>query len=212
MSSRRSEKMNMKKMDKVVQKALTDFKRKNLVLKKTKQSIPKMKSAGRNIAPLPPESWISAFVTFIIYAIPSNSGKVKKTLIKLLSEDYSESMIDNVVLLKESEDIESQMNVEELGLLLEELMLAAEQFDEEVEPSGNLTVRKLNEEVNKVKTNNLSVKEQKKLRFFQFFNLFEEKLRSLGIEGDDNIAEYLKKMTDAVYRVKIGGRSKDNGK
>ena len=207
----------LKKMDKRMERVLADFKRNHLVMKKAKNSLAKMKSAGRYIAALPAEPWISAFCYFVINALPSGgAGKMKKTLMKLIKEHYSlsewsdveplyESLIDNSESQRLMEDFEPLMDMEELELLWEVLVMEVELLEDEFESSGPLTVSKLNEEISRiVKPKKLSVKEQKRLRFYQFLKSFEEKLLTLGISGDENLANFIEKLIRVIPRVSIG--------
>lgn len=203
---------NLKKVDKRMAKVIDDFKRSHLVMKKVKSAMGKMRSAGRYIAPLGPEQWLTSFCIFVINALPSSGGgKIKKALLKLLKEHYSPEEWANMEPLYETmiDDAQSQMLVEGYESPIdeesyEELMSAVEQLDEEVASSGKLTVKKLNNEVRKVQRKKLTVKEQMRLRFHQFLKAFEEKLKSMGYEGDENLSKFLGKLINVVHRVNIG--------
>jgi len=196
------------------------FRKNHLVMKKTKSSMAKMRSSGRYISSLPPEPWLTAFAYFVINAMPAGGGgKMKKALMKLMKEQYSpeawinveplyESMMENAELLTENEEFEPLMD-EELEVLLEELMMEAEQLD------GRLTVEKLNQDAKIIKGKQLTVeqvKEQKRIRFFEFFNKFQSKLASLGINEDGEITKFLLAMTNAVHKVRIANRVEIKGK
>ena len=98
---------------------------------------------------------------------------------------------------------EMAIQIVETGILLEEAV-----------PAGKLNVKKLNQSVKNLKPKKLTIEEQMELRARKFLNHFIERLRSQGIEGNENVVKYLKQLMDAVDRVRIGkGRvEKKNGK
>ena len=217
--SRRSSKT--KKIDKKMELIKAQFRKNHLVMKKTKSSMAKMRSSGRYISSLPPEPWLTAFAYFVINAMPAGGGgKMKKALMKLMKEQYSpeewidveplyESMMEDAESLMEAEQFELLIEMEDLVSLLEELMMEAEQLD------GRLTVEKLNQDAKIIKGKQLTVeqvKEQKRIRFFEFFNKFQSKLASLGINDDGEITKFLLAMTNAVHKVKIANRVEIKGK
>ena len=208
-----------KKVDKQMELIKKQFRKNHMVMKKQKASMAKAKSAGRFVSSLKPEPWLTAFATFLIYAMPSGGGKTKKVLRSMLESEYPPEVWTEALPIYESlmemENVQPLMEMEDVELLLENLVLWTEDFDSD----GRLTVNKLNEEVENIKGKQLTVKEQMRLRFYKFLKLFEEKLASLNIVEDSEITKFLLSMTNAVHKVKIGNRvpmkkavSKGNGK
>jgi hypothetical protein len=205
-----------RKMDKQMDKIRAEFQKNHVIMKKQKASVAKTKSTGRFVSALPAEGWLTAVATFLIYALPRDSGKAKKTLRKMLEtmeiNGDVEPLVEN---LMESRYFyfEPTMDAEELALVWEDLMMEAEHLDDaEVEPS-RLNLRILNEEVKKIQKKTLSVKEQKKLRFYTFLKKFEEKLLTLKISGDAEVWRFLDIMTSKIANISIKNREeKENGK
>ena len=172
-----------------------------------------------------PEPWITSFAAFVINALPTGGGsKLKKTLLKLISEQYSpehwlevehlyEDIInDDTQTQRLMEGYEPPMDSEELGIVWEALMEEAERLDDEEVVSSNLNVRTLNEEVKKLQKKELSVKKQKRLRFYTFLKKFEEKLLTVGISGDAEIWRFLDIMISKVANISIKNRKeKEHG-
>ncbi len=183
-------------------------------MKKQKASIAKTRSTGRFVSTLPPEGWLTALATFLIYALPRDTGKAKKILRKMLEtmelNGDVEPLLEN---LMESRDFELPMDNEELELVWEDLMLEAEILDDAEVEASRLNVRQLNDSVKNIQKKEISVKEQKRLRFYQFLKKFEEKLLTLNISGDAEVWRFLDIMISKVANISIKNRKEnENGK
>jgi hypothetical protein len=209
-----------KLVDKKMAQLRAEFQKNHVIMKKQKASIAKTRSTGRFVSALPADGWLTAIATFLIYALPRDSGKVKKVLRKMLETmepdgDVSpllEPLMDRHNLLMERREFEPPMDNEELALVWEDLMMEAEHLDDAEVVSSNLTVRALNEEVKNLQKKELSIKEQKRLRFYQFLKAFEEKLLTVGISGDAEIWKFLDIMISKVANISIKNRKeKGNG-
>ena len=225
---RRSSKI--KKIDKQMDKLRKEFEKQHLVMKKQKASMAKAKSAGRFVSSLQnPENWVTAFVSFIIYAMPKNSGKVKKTLIKLLSEDYSPNLWRNIEPIMDSMMVELHPLMEamegcdpqmtEFELLIEELMTILEESEED--SVRGYTLRQLLEETDtelleKVTTTTtvgkegkvLSAKDKLRIQFFDLLKKFKTKMLEFGYSEDSDIERFLGKMILLTNRVSVKSKSK----
>ena len=204
----------LKKIDKRMDKIRAEFNKKYVVLKKQKQSLAKMRAAGRYIAAQNAEMWLTSFAYFIINAMPSaGGGKIKKALLKLMQESHTpeewfdleplyEEMIDDAQTQRVLEGFEDPMDNEQLEELLEALI------GEEVDTSPRLTVAKLNEAVKAVsKKNKLTARQLKFNRFAKFMDLFQKKLLSLGVQSDEDIFKYMNDLINVVHRIKISGKA-----
>jgi hypothetical protein len=204
----------MKKVDKKMDQIRAEFMKTHVIMKKQKQSIAKSRSCGRFVATLKPTSWFTAVATFLIYALPRDSGKAKKVLRQLLETmepdgDVSpllEPLMDRHNLLIEKRGFEPPMDSEELALVWEELMMEVEHLDDAEVVSSYLTVKALNESVKALQKKELSVKEQKRLRFYTFLKKFEEKLLTMNISGDAEIWRFLDIMISKVANISIKNR------
>ena len=196
-----------------------------LIFKKNASVIKQSKALARKINSLSPPNMAVAIFSFFVMA---SSGVHKKGLRNMLEslEPKPTIQIDSIVGSMDTHHIEQCRNIliedmeseteplmeEESDPLLEEMAIQIEEMAfllEEVAASGKLKVRDLNNEVKNIKPKTLSVKEQKRLRFHQFMKAFEERLKSIGIEGDENLSKFLQKMIGAVHRVKIGKRREE---
>jgi hypothetical protein len=202
-----------KQVDKKMDQLRAEFMKNHVIMKKQKQSIAKSRSCGRFVATLKPEGWFTAVATFLIYALPRDSGKAKKVLRKMLETMELNGDVEPLLeSLMESREFEPPMDNEELELVWSDLMLEVEYLDNAEVVSSNLNVRALNEEVKKLQKKELSIKEQKRLRFYQFLKAFEEKLLTVGISGDDAIWKFLDIMISKVANISIKNRKeKGNG-
>ena len=225
---RRSSKI--KKIDKQMDKLRKEFEKQHLVMKKQKASMTKAKSAGRFVSSLQnPENWVTAFVSFIIYAMPKNSGKVKKTLIKLLSEDYSPNLWRNIEPIMESMMVELIPLMEtmegydplmtEFEPLVEEMVIILEEFEED--SVRGYTLRQLLEETDtelleKATTTTtvgkegkvLSAKDKLRIQFFDLLKKFKTKMLEFGYSEDSDIERFLGKMILLTNRVSVKSKSK----
>ena len=209
-----------KKVDKQMDKIRAEFMKNHMVMKKQKATVAKTKTAGRYASNLPPEGWLTAVATFLIYALPRDSGKAKKILRKMLEtmtpnvdvEPLLETLMVRRELLMESRDFDPTMDDEELELVWADLMLEAEILDDAEVVSSTLTVRQLNDSVKNIQKKELSVKEQQRLRFYQFLKAFEEKLLTLGVSGDAEVWRFLDIMISKVANISIKNRKeKEHG-
>ena len=183
-----------KKMDQIRK----EFQKKNLVISREKKGNSQVVNAGKSISAYEPDNWLFSFMTFLVNSLPS-SGTDKKILLKLMSENFSVEIWDEIEPLFES--------------FLEELNSPV---------GGHLTVAALNEEVQNLKNagkvaisdkDNNATDEQKKLqRFLNFFSLFTAKLAELGINDDESIAKFLIQLVHAVPKISIKRNSPDGSK
>jgi hypothetical protein len=203
-----------KKIDKRMDQIRAEFQKNHVIMKKQKASIAKTRATGRFVSALPADGWLTAVATFLIYALPRDSGKAKKTLRKMLETMELNGDVEPLLeSLMESRTFDSPMDNEELSLVWEDLMMEAEHLDDAEAVSSNLTVRALNESVKKLQKKELSIKEQKRLRFYQFLKAFEEKLLIMGISGDAEVWRFLEIMISKVANISIKNRrEKGNGK
>ena len=224
--SNRSSKMNMKQVDKMVAKMVAKWKRENLVMKRQKAGAAKAKAAGRSISPLQPEPWITSVVTFLIYALPSGgSGKVKKTLLRLLKEYHSPEALNEVEVLLETLDASMmEMNrfkpmmemvqVEtiepELWIETEPVMLEMIDYSDKLymPQRQRLTVNLLNEEVRQLKKGVKKVassdpKDAQVKIFFDLYSKFLEKLKEFQITSPEKIEAFLLDMVGMVKRLRV---------
>ena len=220
-------------IDKQMDKLRKEFEKQHLVMKKQKASMTKAKSAGRFVSSLQnPENWVTAFVSFIIYAMPKNSGKVKKTLIKLLSEDYSPNLWRNIEPIMESMMVELIPLMEtmegydplmtEFEPLVEEMVIILEEFEEDSVRGYTLrqlleeTDTELLEKVTKTTPTNtvgkggkvLSAKDKLRIQFFDLLKKFKTKMLEFGISEDSDIERFLGKMILLTNRVSVKSKSK----
>lgn len=206
---------NSKKIDKQMDKLKAEFRKNHMVMKKQKSSMAKSKSAGRFVSSLQdPEAWLSAFVTFIIYATHGNSGKVKKTLIKMLSEDYSPELWRNVEpiidSLMEMEGYDQQIEEFPTQLWIEMEPILFELMDLD---SPKLSVMTLNEEVRRVSKGekvspsvNGPTKDKILKRFYDLYSKFLSKLEEYQITDPSKIEKFLIAMIQKIHMVKINNK------
>jgi hypothetical protein len=227
---KRISKKEQRKIDKLVDQAMKDFKRTHVAIKKQKAAIAKTKSAGMYTSRLDPEGWITAIVNFIIYSMPAGgAGRTKKMLKKLLEhimpdinhkqlfeiidphiDEFEELTEWPPVEMSEADDQLSYMMLgecEPLILQYADLMIQAE------DPvyTGRMTVRKLNEEVKRLKNGGNKVArpdhEPTKNELFSIsldlISDLVEKLAEFGVTSPDKIKKFMLIMAEKVQFVMI---------
>ena len=212
-------KMTLRQADKQMQKIKAEFKKNHVVMKKTKAAMAKMNSAGRYISALPPESWLTAFALFVIYSQPTGGGKTKKILTKMVEGLHSGADVESLLVEVECCELQ-QMEYDEVeegifeGILHENESLIMDMIDlvdgfDSPIYTGRLTVRKLNEEVKRVKNGGTKAvrKEAPDAQLKIFFNLYSrflEKLRDdFAITSPEKIEKFMIMMADRIQKIQI---------
>ena len=173
-----------------------EFQKQNLVISREKKGNSQVVNAGKSISAYEPDNWLYSFMTFLVNSLPS-SGADKKVLLKLMSENFSVEIWDEIEPLFES---------------------FLEGLDSPV-VGGHLTVAILNEQIKNMAKKGGEVataeatnetKEQKQLqRFFNFFSLFTAKLQELGINDTVSTEKFLIQLVNAVHKISINRKEPD---
>ena len=190
-----------------IEKNIAQIKKDFLVISRQKSGNEKAAALGKSISVYTPENFLSSIIFFLVNAIPNEGIKTKSVLKRILDESTSIALTplfdDLLVSLRKEAYLTG--NIGEFDKLKPYIQKMVEIV---AENRCHLTVAALNEVVQNLKNggevaSSISDEQQKLVRFFTFFNVFQKRLEELNVTDTAAISRFLISLIDMVPRMQV---------